>query len=165
MTVTLTLTELSDRAELRSLVEAYARGADRREPAAISALFTEDGTLVIFREVDPSTPAMVRTGRDEIADAMNSLNRWEVTTHFVGQQSLHIDGDSASGETYCLAHHLFHHEGERYNRVMSIRYLDRYTRTDGGWLISERHLMEDWVEYRAVNESMRSVTDAPRPPK
>jgi ketosteroid isomerase-like protein len=36
----------------------------------------------------------------------DDLNRYEATTHFNGQSTIDLDGDRATGESYCLAHHL-----------------------------------------------------------
>jgi hypothetical protein len=61
-----------------------------------------------------------------------------------------IDGDTARGETYCLAHHLYDHEGQPYNRVMAIRYLDTFRRQSSRWQIADRRLVIDWIEYRPM---------------
>ena len=82
---------------------------------------------------------------------MRRLSRYEVTTHFLGQQSVSFDPDDpdrATGETYCLAHHL-HVVGEaRVNDVMSIRYQDEYVREAGRWRFATRTLFVDWTERR-----------------
>jgi hypothetical protein len=143
--------QLADRLALRQLVEDYARGCDRRESLAVAGLFTEDGRLVQHREgAEADPPASDTRGRAAIAELIEGLGRFEVTTHFLGQQSLTFDGDTAQGETYCLAHHLYRRDGERRNRVMSIRYLDRYRREGPGWRFTERRLAVDWVEDRPL---------------
>ena len=140
-----------DRLALRQLVEDYARGCDRRQPVAVAGLFTEDGRLIRHREgAEAEPPASDTRGRAAIAELIDGLARYEVTTHFLGQQSLTLDGDTAQGETYCLAHHVYGREGERRNRVMSIRYLDRYRREEPGWRFAERRLAVDWVEDRPL---------------
>jgi uncharacterized protein (TIGR02246 family) len=146
------LRELTDRVALRDLVDAYARGVDRREPEAVAALFTEDGRLAIY-EGDPNTvePARVRNGRHEIATALAGLSRYAVTTHFLGQQRVDLCSDSATGETYCIAHHLTDADGRRHDHVLSIRYLDRYVRTADGWRIEERRLAIDWTDERDLS--------------
>jgi hypothetical protein len=145
-----TLETLTDRLAIQYLVHTYARSADRRESATAAGCFTDDGRLLIFREGDGDTPTTERTGHAQIAEAMDGLSRWQVTMHMVGQHTSWLDGDSATGETYCLAHHLYERDGVRMDRVMHIRYLDQYRRTPDGWRIAERHLHEDWVEYRPV---------------
>jgi uncharacterized protein (TIGR02246 family) len=153
------LTELLDRLALRQVVEAYARGADRRDGAGMAALFTEDGRLASY-EGDPATsaPTIERRGREAIGKAMAGLNRYEVTTHLLGQQSLDIDGDRATGETYCLAHHISERDGRKENRVMSIRYHDAFVRLDGQWYIEERVLAVDWIETRLVDYRSQATT-------
>jgi uncharacterized protein (TIGR02246 family) len=150
------LQELVDRLALRQLVEAYARGADRRDAEGMAELFTDNGRLAIYDgQPGTSEPTADRRGRGDIASAMAGLNRYEVTTHLLGQQTVELDGDRATGETYCLAHHLSHRDGARENRVMSIRYLDSYVRSHGRWLIEERLLAVDWVETRLVDYRAR----------
>jgi ketosteroid isomerase-like protein len=143
--------ELADRVALRELVEAYAHNVDRLDPEAVAALFSPDGVLKIY-EGDPATvePDRVRTGQREIATALAGLSRYEVTTHFLGQQSVQIDGDMATGETYCMAHHITATDGERLDKVLSIRYLDRFRRIDARWRIEERVLVVDWRDERVL---------------
>ena len=79
--------EVGDRLALGRLVKAYAHHVDRREPDAVAALFCDDGVLAIY-EGDPDvvSPDRVRTGREEIAAALAGMTKYEVTTHFLGQQ-------------------------------------------------------------------------------
>jgi hypothetical protein len=59
------------------------------------------------------------------------------------------DGDRATGESYCLAHHLTQDQhGSRTLMVASIRYLDAFVKQDGAWLFAERRLMVDWTDTR-----------------
>jgi len=76
----------------------------------------------------------------------DNLGRYERTMHFVGNHRAEIDGDDATGITYCFAHHI----SGGADHVMAIRYVDRYRRTPGGWRIAERHLYEDWTEDTTV---------------
>jgi ketosteroid isomerase-like protein len=143
--------EHADRVALRELVEAYAHHVDRLDPDAVAALFCHDGVLKIY-EGDPATvePARVRTGPPEISAALAGLSRYEVTTHFLGQQSVQLAGDTATGETYCMAHHITRTGGERRDKVLSIRYLDRYRRVDTRWCFDERVLVVDWADDRLL---------------
>jgi hypothetical protein len=145
--------DLVAHAALRRVVERYAHGVDRREPHAVAALFTKDGSLEIYQG-DPGTiePQRVRHGREEIATALEGLDRYEVTTHFLGQQSIDLDGNRATGETYCVAHHLYDADGVRRDHVLSIRYLDEFRCEDGEWLIARRRLAIDWSDERIVTE-------------
>jgi hypothetical protein len=145
---------LADRLALRALVESYARGVDRRDLDGVAALFTPDGVLASHRGDPAVVPELSsRHGRAEIVAALQMLHRYEVTSHLLGQQTLWFDdadADHARGETYCLAHHLWERDGERVNRVMSIRYQDRYAREGGEWRFAERRLAIDWQEDRPI---------------
>jgi hypothetical protein len=70
--------------------------------------------------------------------------------HFNGQSTVVLDGVAATGESYCLAHHVQIQDGRRSLMVASIRYLDTFTRQAGRWLFSERRLMVDWIETRPL---------------
>jgi SnoaL-like domain len=65
------------------------------------------------------------------------------------QSTLSLDGDRATGDGYCLAHHLsVGEDGRRTMMIASIRYLDELVKQDGQWLFAERRLMVDWTETR-----------------
>jgi hypothetical protein len=59
-----------------------------------------------------------------------------------------VTADEASGETYCLAHHVWNENRQRMLLVISIRYLDRFVRQDGTWRFAERRLITDWTDQR-----------------
>jgi SnoaL-like domain len=61
-----------------------------------------------------------------------------------------LDKDQATGETYCLAHHISAVEGKRSIFVASLRYYDVFVRADGRWLFGERKLIVDWTETRPI---------------
>lgn len=139
-----------DRAQLRELVDAYARCADRVDNEGLAALFTPDGVLRICERGNPE-PVRQRFGRAEISEAIKGLTRYEVTMHLVGNHYSEIDGDSATGETYCRASHItVHDDGSRTNHVMNIRYLDQFVRLPEGWRIATRELQVEWTEDHTI---------------
>ena len=142
--------DLADQLALRDLVARYAHHADRKQPAEQAAVFTVDGR-VRLDDGDPDTtePIDVVTGRDELERTFAELiARYEVTTYLNGQSLIDVDGDTATGETYCLAMHVLDEGAGRELLTMSIRYLDAFARTPGGWLIADRRLVFDWVDRR-----------------
>jgi hypothetical protein len=142
--------ELEDRAALGELVAAYARAADRRQAEESAALFVEDGSYTI---VDGDAEPITVAGRERMARGFARLSRYESTFHHVGQQSLVLDGDRATGETYCLAHHVERADnGSRSVMIMHIRYQDSYVRTPQGWRFEQRVLMVDWRETRPLDD-------------
>jgi hypothetical protein len=141
-------TESADRAAIRELVDAYARCADRRDAAGQKSLFTEDTHFVVYMEGQGSEPTQVFDGRESLTPVFDDLNRYEATMHFNGQSTMAFDGDRATGETYCIAHHLFSDGGERKLMVAWLRYGDTFVKVDGTWRFAERNLYVDWTETR-----------------
>jgi SnoaL-like domain len=69
-------------------------------------------------------PTQELDGREALTPVFNELNKYEATTHFNGQSTIALDGNRATGESYCLAHHLFTDDGKRKLMVASLRYHD-----------------------------------------
>jgi hypothetical protein len=144
----ITPTEQADRVAIRALVDAYARYADRRDAHGQKSLFTEDTHFVVYMEGAGTEPTQELDGREALTSVFNDLNQYEATTHFNGQSTIALDGNRATGESYCLAHHLFTDDGKRKLMVASLRYHDTFVKLDGAWLFAERKLYVDWTETR-----------------
>ena len=100
-------------------------------------------------EGEGTEPTQELNGREALTPVFDDLNRYDATTHFNGQTTVALNGDRATGESYCLAHHLFTEGGERMLMVASLRYLDTFVKSDGTWLFAERKLYVDWTETRS----------------
>ena len=107
------MTELGDRLAIRTLIDAYAHCADRRDTDGQKALFTEDTQFLVYMDGEGTRPSQQLNGREALTPVFAGLNRYEATTHFNGQSTIALDGDRATGESYCLAHHLFTEGDER----------------------------------------------------
>ncbi|MER7185663.1 nuclear transport factor 2 family protein [Streptomyces sp. NPDC058464] len=141
--------EAADRLAIRELVDAYAHCADRRDAKGQMSLFTEDTRFLVFMDATAAQPTQELHGRDSLAPVFDNLNTYRTTTHFNGQSTVSLDGDRATGESYCLAHHLsVADDGRRTLMIASIRYLDEFVKQDGEWLFAERRLLVDWTETR-----------------
>ena len=80
------------------------------------------------------------------------LNKYEATTHFVGQSTIFTLTDvRGTAETYCLAHHVTVDGGKRRLMIASLRYLDTFVKLDGAWLFAERRLYVDWIDERELS--------------
>jgi ketosteroid isomerase-like protein len=141
--------EEADRLAIRALIDAYARCADRRDAEGQMALFAEDSSFHVFMDSRVAAPTYVIQGRDALAPVFADLRQYQATTHFNGQSTVHLDRDRATGETYCIAHHLKVDGEKRKLMLASIRYLDQFIKRDGAWLFAERKLMVDWTDTRA----------------
>jgi uncharacterized protein (TIGR02246 family) len=133
------ISEVRDALAIRALCERYAQAVDLGDGAALASVFTADGHL--------SSDYYGRhySGREELARIPEGAKSIAPTTmHFVGNHIAEISGDTATGVTYCMAHHL---RTDHTDLVMAIRYVDAYVRgIDGAWLIADRHVGILWTE-------------------
>jgi hypothetical protein len=144
--------EAADRLAIRELVEAYAHCADRRDAKAQMALFTADTHFVVYMSAKDPTPSQELHSREALAPVFADLNQYAATMHFVGQSTIFtLTGDRATGEAYCIAHHLTLDGERRRLMVAYLRYLDSFAKVGGAWLFSERLLYVDWLEQRALS--------------
>jgi hypothetical protein len=136
---------------IRELVEAYAHCADRRDAEGQMSLFTADTHFVVYMNARDSAPSQELHSREALAPVFAELNKYEATTHFVGQSTIFtLTEDRGTGEAYCLAHHVIVDGGKRRMMLASLRYLDTFVKMDGSWLFAERRLYVDWMEERAL---------------
>jgi len=144
--------EAADRLSVRKLIEAYAHCADRRDAKGQMSLFTEDTYFAVYMNAKDPTPSQELHSREALAPVFAELDKYDATTHFVGQSTIFtLTSDRGTGETYCLAHHVTDDGERRHLMVASLRYLDTFVKRDGVWLFAERRLYVDWVEERALS--------------
>jgi uncharacterized protein (TIGR02246 family) len=134
--------------ELRALVDAYASAVDRKEPGEVASLFSTNGRLVTtFGPGTPEEP-VVHEGRETIRSVLSAgLAPYLRTTHIVGAHVVGLSGSRHTGETTCLAHHVYVREGKQRLLVMALRYADSYVREDGRWCFDERRLSLQWRQH------------------
>ena len=89
-------------------------------------------------------------GRESLRPVFESLKTYEMTMHFNGQSTVVLDGDGATGHTYCLAHHAYSQDGGRNLMVAALRYRDVFVKRAGASLFAERRLYLDWAETREL---------------
>jgi hypothetical protein len=152
MHITISPEEAADRLAIRELVEAYAHCADRRDARGQMSLFTTDTHFVVYMNAKDPTPSQELHAREALAPVFADLNKYDATTHFVGQSTIFtLTNDRATGEAYCLAHHVTVDGEKRRLMVASLRYHDTFVKTEGAWLFAERLLYVDWLEERALS--------------
>src|ERR1700729_866970 len=139
-TAEITPAEQADRLAIRELVDAYAHCADRRDAGGQKSLFTEDAHFVVYMDGQGSEPTQTLDGREALTPVFDDLNRYQATMHFNGQSTIALDGGSATGESYCIAHHLFTGGGQRELMIAWLRYHDTFLKIDGDWRFAERNL-------------------------
>jgi uncharacterized protein (TIGR02246 family) len=127
------LQELVEKAAIRELMTRYARSNDRRDFDSMTSTVTADAYA--------SYGDWERQGVENIVGRL-AYNRPHRATHFLGDQDIRIDGDSAAVETYAIAYSRV--EGTESMRMSGLRYQDKMVRQDGQWLVRHRVLLTDW---------------------
>jgi ketosteroid isomerase-like protein len=149
---TISSAEAADRLAIREIIESYAHFADRRDAKGQMSLFTPDTHFVVYMNAKDPTASRELYSREALAPVFAELNKYDATTHFVGQSTiLTLTGNRATGEAYCLAHHVTVDKGKRRLMLASLRYLDTFVKIDGAWLFAERLLYVDWMEDRELS--------------
>lgn len=126
------LDELLARHEISDVIKRLARATDRLDEEMMVSCYHPDGydDHNVFRGPPTDFAAWVR----------EALGGFEATHHFVGDPYIVVRGEGAQAETYCEAHHV----GQDSDMVMGLRYLDRFEKRDGTWLIAKRVCAFDW---------------------
>jgi hypothetical protein len=134
--------EAADRLEIRELVDAYAHCADRRDAKGQMSLFTPDAHFVVFMDTRSDKPSMELKRREDLASVFHELNKYEATTHFMGQSTVVLDGERATGETYCIAHHVSAFEGNGlFLLLLFVIMMSLQKLRESGFLPKERLLL------------------------
>lgn len=135
--------QLIDEREIRELSATYMRGLDRLNSELVRSVFADQATAHY---------GAFTGGPDQMTDmAMQALAPYCTTQHLLGQINLHVTGDTATGEVYFQAFH--QHETEHFDRFICGRYIDRYDRIDGRWLISHRTEVVDWSRTESTTNN------------
>jgi hypothetical protein len=150
--VAISPSEAADHLAIRELIEAYAHCADRRDAKGQMSLFTPDTHFVVYMNAKDPTPSQELHSREALAPVFADLNKYDATTHFVGQSTIFtLTSDRATAEAYCMAHHVTVDGGKRRLMLASLRYLDTFVKMEGAWLFGERLLYVDWIDERAMS--------------
>jgi hypothetical protein len=145
-----------DEEALRALSTAYAAAVDTCDGAMLASLFVPEGELVVPNYPDDLRPTITRKGHEALRRLPDGLRRYHRTFHQVSNHIYAIEGDRATGEVQCVAHHVTGTGGRAEDgragtdSVWFIRYRDEYRRTGAGWRIERRQLHLQWVEERPV---------------
>lgn len=143
------LQQAADRQAIRDLVDQYAYCADTRDAQGQMALFTEDTNFMVFMDAKAPEPTQVIDQRADLFPVFDNLNTYRATMHFNGQSTvLELNDDTATGITYCIAHHQTIENGVQTLMIAHIKYHDQFVKQNGKWLFAERKLMVDWIENR-----------------
>lgn len=138
------LDELIAREEIRDLIYRYSHAIDRRDWAALDAIFWPDGQLEYGLYDDRAG------GFTPVVQQVYAETGIHITQHFIGNCILRVQGDTACGETYVQAlHRVPNGAGDYYDLLMASRYLDTFEQREGEWRIVFRKVAFDWLRQFA----------------
>src|SRR6201991_1767659 len=80
--------EAADRLAIRELIEAYAHCADRRDAKGQMSLFTPDTHFIVFMDAKSTKPSIELSRREDLQPVFADLNKYDATTHFLGQSTI-----------------------------------------------------------------------------
>ncbi|TQO20333.1 SnoaL-like protein [Rhodoglobus vestalii] len=146
--------DVMDELAIRDLSHRYAMALDKNDVEVWRALFSQG---IVF-ESGTSAP---RGLEDVVRIPEDQLKRYKKTLHSVTTQQVFLDGDKATGEVYCVAHHIYEdfHQNDRLPFDLShnflIRYDDDYVREDGRWVFARRRII---TEARFVHQIIPAAT-------
>ena len=128
------LRTLLDKAQIHDALMRYSRGVDRGDGELVMSCFHPDATLDMGR--GPMSAAALAEGIAKMT-ATGAM-------HFIGNEYVEVDGDTAYGETYFISYATITDSGQPATRSRGGRYLDRFECRDGQWKIARRLLVDEW---------------------
>lgn len=138
----MTLDALLAKEEIRELVLRYCRAVDRRDYAALPALYHPDAT-------DDHSPMYKGDAQGYLEWLPSMLETMTVTSHMVQNHLIAVEGDRAEGEVTMISYHLTKDDdGKDIEIIIGGRYLDRYEKRDGQWRFSHRKIVMDWNQIQ-----------------
>ena len=144
---------LEDRAALKALVDTFSILADQKGVQKQLLLFTEDATVESRTGGAPGTPLV---GRKQIGDAFSRfLANFQTVYHINGQQAVDIQGDRATGTSYCLVVLIGNENSKTIKTTMGVTYNDEYVRRGGAWLIAKRVSHFTWRDREEMATPVR----------
>lgn len=128
---TISAQKMSDRIQIRALVDNYALLSDQFKQENYNEVFHKDLKLRIHMGENVNEI----NGVDNMINIYKAAGAVDISFHQTGQQVLDFtDSTHASGWVYLTA--LMVNQGNA--RHMYIRYFDKYEKIDGRWWIVER---------------------------
>ena len=123
--------KIEDQLALKKLVDTFSNLADTKDTKAQMDLFTDDAEVI--SKADGKT--FVSKGKKDIEKAFaDYLKLFDVVYHLNGQQTVEINGDNATGISYCFVTLI----GNGKKNQSGVRYHDTYVKQNGKWLIKKR---------------------------
>lgn len=133
--------KMLDRQSIQDVHGRYLQGIDKGDFAQVRACFADD-----VKAQHHSGPLI--TNADTLMAALKKgslVGDMRVMTHFMGNIVFEkLEGDVAVTEIYVISFHIHNKQPENEIDMRSLRYIDKFKRIAGKWLIAERRHTLDW---------------------
>ena len=120
----------------RELAIRYAQCMDDRSFDLLDGIMTRDVVM--------AAPEFECNGLEAFREQVQILHDYSGTMHLIGNQSGAWQGDSYSGETYCVATHIYEKDDAERKWEVGIRYQDEIALTAGAFKYTRRYLNIVW---------------------
>ena len=142
------IAEIEDKMALKELVDTFSILSDKKDVKAQTLLFTPDASVETYRN---GVVVSKLNGRKAMEEAFGAfLKNFETVYHFNGQQTVKINGDKASGTSYCLVTLIGVENGKKMKTTIGVYYQDEYVRENNRWLIAKRTSTFDWQDKQEL---------------
>lgn len=141
--------ELEDRIYIRELIDRISILGDKRDVYNQVQLFSEDA---ISETYSGDTILLKLKGRNEMKEAFKDfLQNFETVYHLNGQQTIEINGDNATGTSYCQVTLIGNENGKKMKTTIGAIYHDNFIHQNNRWFIAKRIGNFEWQEKSEVN--------------
>lgn len=130
------LEQVEAKQALQQLNARFSRAMDRMDRCLMVSLWTDDGEVDWGPHKGSAKPFVIAATS---ADA--SLER---SFHSVSNEYFEIDGHSAIGEISVIIVSVIVENGQKIDRLLGGRFLDRYRKEGEQWKIAKRTFIHDW---------------------
>ena len=140
--------QLEDKNALKNLADIFSNLADQKDVQKQVLLFTEDATVESYSDGRLSSSLK---GREQIGKTFGAfLANFETVYHINGQQTVDLQGDRATGMSYCLVVLIGKENGKTFMNTNGVYYNDEYVRRGNTWLIAKRVSHFTWRDRKEV---------------
>jgi hypothetical protein len=135
--------ELLAKQECYDVLMRYVRGIDRCDTELVRSAYHPDA-YDNHGAYQGDLDGFIAWVKPAVMDSL------DVTMHKVGNVLIEVAGDNAFGEAYAETHHILGEDERATDRVMPLRYIDRFERRHGAWRIAHRIVAYEWQRTDAI---------------
>lgn len=140
---------------IRTCLYAVSRGIDRIDEDLLRSAFHPDAKIHYGKLYDGAVEGWIPSA---LAHQRGQSQR----QHLIGNIYIKLSGDEAVVESYELDRHLTPMNGEVRDLVLAARTLDRLTRREGEWRITERTKVMDWGRNISADAAVYANSPLPK---